>query len=88
MVKFTARIIGKSLDDLNEKLITFLKDNSDILKGRSIQTYTDDETKQYHAVISIDESLMVQNVKKAIGKLPPKKRESAVKKLTNWIRRQ
>lgn len=61
-IKFEQKIYGKDLDELNDRLIKFLKGRRKLLRGRTIDTVTDEDKKLYMAIIRIDDQAVINSI--------------------------
>jgi hypothetical protein len=85
MANFTCRIEGDNLEQLNDRLVKFLKGKNKLLKGRTIDTHVDDEKKEYWATITIADESLSQRIKEKIKKMSPRERVEFEERLAKFL---
>lgn len=84
-VKYEAKIYGKNLDELNTRLIKFLKGKKKLLKGRHIDTIVDEGKNLFLAIIRIDEEGIIDNFRNHYNLLDKRDKDRFLRKLGRFL---
>jgi uncharacterized protein YkvS len=85
-IKFEQKIYGRDLDELNDRLLKFLKGRKKLLRGRKIDTITDEDKGLYMAVIRIDDNSIMNSILDHYNSLNLKEKSKFRTRLKKWVK--